>query len=496
MSEHSEPTFELRRIAWSEALPFVRLFRSGKRAISFTPMALAFALVVVVYTGGRLFDALWLAADAGVPWVGSVSEAHAYVGGEGFAEWKRAASKPNAPGIVVRGPFETCMKYQRECVGSLVQSLLGGGAAFTGRVLRTHVGLLGSLAAMIGGVAWLMTQHPWFMLLYGLWVLFAMALFGGAICRYAAVQAAREETIEMRTALHFAREKWLDLVGGPLFLIGMLLFGLLVILLGGLLVGRIPYVGEIVVALLFGLSLLGGALLVFALLALVFGTHLMWPTIAVEGSDLFDAITRAGGYVFSRAWSLGLYSLMLLVYGTVCFVFVRLMALLLFKLTHSALAAGMSWFGRVHSSGSETLGKLEGMWSLPAWSELPLLPGAGSVNFWGSFGVADGLRWSESLSMILLMLWVFSVVALVYAFAVSFYFCGATEMYFLLRREADLVDYDEIYYEEDEEQPSPFEESLAEEKPSQAEAEQPSAADTSGPSEQPPPPSGSESDSA
>jgi len=51
-------------------------------------------------------------------------------------------------------------------------------------------------------------------------------------------------------------------------------------------------------------------------------------------------------------------------------------------------------------------------------------------------------------------LWVYLVVGLVAAFVVSFFFCGSTQMYFLLRRDVDATDYEEIYYEEPEEEPA------------------------------------------
>jgi hypothetical protein len=77
--------------------------------------------------------------------------------------------------------------------------------------------------------------------------------------------------------------------------------------------------------------------------------------------------------------------------------------------------------------------------------------GSADVNFWGDFGTAP-LSGSESFALFFIALWVFVFVGLVGAFVVSFYFCGSTEMYFLLRREVDAVDYDEIYYEETEEE--------------------------------------------
>ncbi len=57
---------------------------------------------------------------------------------------------------------------------------------------------------------------------------------------------------------------------------------------GGLL-GAIPWV-ELLTGLFYPLGLLGGLALAVLFMATVLGFHLMWPTIAVEGSDGFDAL--------------------------------------------------------------------------------------------------------------------------------------------------------------------------------------------------------------
>jgi hypothetical protein len=123
---------------------------------------------------------------------------------------------------------------------------------------------------------------------------------------------------------------------------------------------------------------------------------------------------------------------------------VRIIAMLVLKLSHVFTGAGMNL---ASSAETSTIGKLDAIWHMPAWQDLPLLPAIGDVNFWGSFGTAP-LSGAESFTMFFIAAWVFLAVGLVGAFVVSFYFCGSTEMYFLLRREVDAVDYDEIYYEE------------------------------------------------
>jgi hypothetical protein len=159
--------------------------------------------------------------------------------------------------------------------------------------------------------------------------------------------------------------------------------------------------------------------------------------------------------------------------------------MLILKLTHAATGLGMN---AVSSANTSTVGKLDAIWQMPAWQDLPLLPALGNVSFWGDFGAAP-LSGSESFALFFFGLWVLIVVGLVGAFVVSFYFCGSTEMYFLLRRGYDAVDYDEIYYEEAEEEFEPSEPAAAE----QPAATEPRAAE-SPPPESPTPEEPSESE--
>jgi hypothetical protein len=204
----------------------------------------------------------------------------------------------------------------------------------------------------------------------------------------------------------------------------------------------------------FFLALLGGFAMALVLIALVLGFNLLWPTIAVEGSDAFDAITHAAGYVGQRIWHYAWYMLVLLTYGGVCFVGVRLIAILMLKLTHAFTGFGMSLFGLLGSAEMSTVQKLDAIWHMPAWSEISILPAAGGTPFWGSFGLAP-LGIGETIAYWLIAFWVFIVVGLVVAFLLSFFFCGGTQMYFLLRKEVDATDYEEVFYEEPAEHAEP-----------------------------------------
>lgn len=576
----------LRRICWSETFPFVRLFATAKRAISFWSLALGFSCVLSTYVAGRVLDAIWVGADGGVlrapgisvgfrahsgPESGrairaarlGTSEIEAYAGMDAmaFEDWLRQrrqeraqlqkgqgdASPPDPEqvsemlaliderveqglariagdetaasekreedrdallraadtirfkiagcdesclGVVPReavavatvleadpaveskqlteeramlelrdlllrcrlqnnldqtrprGPFIMLLDYEMDCFAAAIQGVCKGRWGFSGSALDAEPAMIGSIASAGSGVLWLATQRPCFAVMFAIVLLVIFALFGGAICRVAAVRSTREESTSYLAALRFSSEKLGGSIAAPLLPAGVFVVAGLCIFVGGLIASIWGL--HTIAGALYGLTLLGGVVLAFTLLAVVLGFHLMWPTIAVEGSDAFDAVQRAAGYVFGRPWHTGFYSLVLLLFGGVAFVMVRIIAMLVLKLSHVFTGAGMNL---ASSAKTSTIGKLDAIWHMPDWQDLPLLPALGDANFWGSFGTAP-LSGAESFTMFFIALWVFLLVGLVGAFVVSFYFCGSTEMYLLLRREVDAVDYDEIYYEE------------------------------------------------
>jgi len=210
-------------------------------------------------------------------------------------------------------------------------------------------------------------------------------------------------------------------------------------------VGAIPNL-EFVTGLTLPLALLAGLVMALLLLLLLLGFHLMWPVIAAEGSDGFDALSRTGAYLGGRIWHIFGYGLVLLVYGAFSFLLVRLVVALVLKLVHSCLKFGMDCGSNSQLVG---FGKMEAMWQMPAWSELWTLPTATSTAFWGTFHNGP-LDMSEGVTLFFLRLWVYLIVGLVMSFVLCFFFCGSTQMYFLLRRDVDATDYDEVYYEEPE----------------------------------------------
>src|SRR5207244_3596506 len=102
------------------------------------------------------------------------------------------------------------------------------------------------------------------------------------------------------------RSKFGSFVAAPLFPAVLLLLGMFVLFLGGL-IGAIPWAGELLVGILFFLPLLAGFILALLLIGAIAGGWLMYPAIAVEGSDTFDAFSRAYNYLYARPWRTAFY---------------------------------------------------------------------------------------------------------------------------------------------------------------------------------------------
>jgi len=316
-------------------------------------------------------------------------------------------------------------------------------------------GLVGSIKRGLLGGVWFFRVHWLFAIIYlAIWLI-VWSLAGGAICRIAALHAAQDEKISLTEALKFSLDKFVSFLTAPLIPVILLVVIGAVTFVGGL-VGGIPWVGELLAGVLWFLALLAGLVMALVAIGAVGGIHLMYPTVATEGSDAFDAISRSYSYIYSRPWRTAWYLLVSIVYGTICFLFVKFLAFLLLRLAHLAAGLGMNLDG---AGRLATYGKLEAIWSTPTWS---------GPFFGGFFGVP--LTTTEGIAAVLMSIVVFIVVGLVVAFVVSFFFSASTVMYLLLRREVDATDLADVYVEEKEptEDEGPAVEAEAEPKPEEA----------------------------
>jgi len=311
-------------------------------------------------------------------------------------------------------------------------------------------GLLFWVLMMFNGLCWLIARH-WLMAILLLAVSLAIwALFGGAIHRIAALHFGRDQKISIGQALRFSAGKFPSFYFAPLIPLGIVFVIGAFIAAGGLLFGS--WGGGVVMGLLLPLALIGGLLIAFLLVGLGGGGAMMYPTIAVESSDSFDAIGRSYSYVYGRPWRAAFYSLVATVYGVICYLFVRLCAFLTLAATHWFVGAGV-WGGG--QTLSPTADKLDVLWPAPTFDNL--MANAPSEAMGGIEPIGAWLIW----------FWTMFVAATVMAFLLSFFASATTSIYFLLRRRIDATDLDDVYVDE------PMEELGTEPTAEPAEAEKP-----------------------
>jgi hypothetical protein len=314
----------------------------------------------------------------------------------------------------------------------------------------------------VHGFGWLFCQYWLFAIAFLAVALGIWAVFGGAIHRIAALHFAREEKISVTQALKFSCSKALSFYTAPLIPLALILVAGVLMALGGLILGNWD-VSAVLMGVLFGLAVLGGLVIAFLMVGLLAGGWLMYPTIAVESSDSFDAISRSYSYVFSRPWRTAAYGLVALVYGVICYLFVRLFAYLVLCSTHYFVGWGVFAGGQ---SVAPTADKLDVIWPAPTYNNLIAWPTWEAMNGW------------EAVSGVLVLIWVLPIAGLVLAFLLSYCSSASTVIYFLLRRKVDATDLDDVYVEEPEEEPlAPVEPEAKEAEKEPAEAEEPEPAE-------------------
>jgi hypothetical protein len=436
----------IRSINWREVFPFTHLFRTFRIAVHPSKLLLALAALLLIYMGGRVLDGVWPERYLAEPGEfgyepGARSSEDQF--DAAMRQAQRLAGRPVAETDDVemrrRGIFISFFKYEVGRVNDVAESVLannwfGGGS-------RT-LGVFPSIGYFLVGPGLLVHNHPLFALLFFAWFLLIWSVFGGAISRIAAVHVARDEKISVRQALRFSISKVLSFLFAPLIpLLIILVIGVVVAATGWALL-HIPWVGPIVMGLVFFLALLAGFIMTLVALGTIGGFNLMFPTVAVEGSDSFDAISRSFSYVFARPWRMLFYTAVAIAYGALTYLFVKMFLFVMLLLTHFFVGWWLGGTPDRHWNGPP-VGSTEPpavMWPKPQWEDLTY-----DVDY-------AHLKTSEDIAAGAISFWVYMTIGLLGAYAISFYFSANTIIYYLMRREVDATELDDVYVEETEDE--------------------------------------------
>ncbi len=381
-----KPT-SVRSIAWTEICPWLVLFKTFRLAVSFRSLALGAVAAFIMSFGWSVIAhvfpvaespaTLWLKPYADCPWQASYQPVEEYpdfsaVSGMGVTRWSAvyASSESNNPFFFswqkLTMPFH--------------------------QILADRIGW-GDLICLG---------------LCALWSLAVWAFFGGAISRFAAVQLAAHERITCFSSLRYAKSRYLSYLFAPLLpAAGIALTAAPIALVGLFLHGP----GILVGALVWPLLLVFGMILTLLFIGLLFGWPLMWSAVSTEGTDSFDAVSRAFAYVYQRPLQYLFFAAIASFFGFLCWMLVANFAALVVWLTYWAAAWG---------SGNSSVEAI--------------MSGSG----------AEGLTYA---GIWLIRFWTGCVKLLAVGFGFSYFWTATEAIYLLLRRQVDSTEMDEVHLE-------------------------------------------------
>lgn len=398
---------DLREVNYRRLFPWTELFRAFRIALDLRKLALAGAGVLLTLAVWRL---------VALPFESAPSGADAAA-----AEADAVATRPFREGITgeLAGQLGGLVNPERPGQIELRR--------FPHVVSRPFQLLTQPFARLFRTADWSWAGFV-LSLIDGLLAVLIWAFFGGAVTRLAAVQVARDERIGLSDGLRFACSRYLSFVGGPLFpFVGVLVF--LVLCLAGGLVAQIPWLGDLFAGVLWVLPLLAGFVMAIILVGVAVGWPLMFATVSAEGSDSFDALSRSYSYVYQRPWHYGFYWVIALIYGTIVTAFVVLFATLLVYLSGWAV----SWGARQATVATFFA------YAPAGWNTL--------------FGPApEEITFIESIGAWLVAVWLYALFVLMLGFVYSYFWTASTIIYFLLRRNVDATELDEVYLEDEEQE--------------------------------------------
>jgi hypothetical protein len=386
----------IRTIRWSEMFPWVGIAKCFRLAVTVRLLVFGAAATLLTLLGWWVIAGIFSSdGELSCSWAGAFHQQSAWqvidhsVPSRPLADWQQTLPPPANP----------------ETLNSPGMDIQHGGPMLRPwALLNGPVWRLLSLDAATAEVA--LTARDFFSLLFSAaWSLAVWAYFGAAITRVAAVQLASGEQVGWAAALRWARSKWLSYFSAPVLpALGIALIVLPVLVLGFLM--RSSFLA-VLAAVVWPLVLVAGFVMAVLLLGVLLGWPLMWATISVEGTDSFDALNRTYAYVFQRPIRYFFYVVVAAVLGWLGWFVVENIAALVISLAFWAASWG---------AGLEHMRALAGGTS----------PAASVLAFWAG--------------------WV-KLLALGYAF--SYFGVASTAIYYLLRRDVDARETDEVFLDAD-----------------------------------------------
>lgn len=270
----------------------------------------------------------------------------------------------------------------------------------------------------------------WGKVLFGVGLFLAWAiwvLFGVAVSKVTFEQLKGDEFYEVRKALKYGWSKGRAAVFAPV----VLAIFILVLLIGGVvlgLLGKIPWLGELIVLIMLIPAFFVSLLILYLLVSIAVGLVIAPAAVTCGENDTFDTLFEIFSILNDQNWRLGVYELLLLLMKALAVPIFALFVLGALQVMHTVLAAG--WLMGDKFLQMELIGRdLLPYYAEPWLRFLPLLqaPSAGNPPLVVFTGWIYGL-------------FVYLTFFLIAAYHDAIFFAGNVLIYLNLVKKKDNVD--------------------------------------------------------
>jgi hypothetical protein len=386
----AEQPVVIQKISWADLCPWTIIFRTLPIASGMTVLTLALLAVVLTPIGWMLSEMVFVNAEMQQD--------------PAMSELVELIELNNSP---YRGVFEATENHAN-AINVYGMHLSGPRMVFQ-QFINPFVNLFNGQWGLRG----------FLYLLFGcLWTLFVWTFAGLGITRVSLLKLTRNEQSGLDDAFEYSLDHWLTAAGAvgiPLIAVAVLCIPTFVF---GLLMGF--DVGVLIAGIFWFLVMIASTIMAILLLGLMFGWPLMVSSVGCEGQNSFDAMTRSYAYAFQRPLHYMFYMLIAILFGGFCWMVVC-------GLTNAVIDLSFwstSWGSNIVASGriEQVQGGIIEIDKAPDSISGALTAGRNMIGLWNAL-----------------------LKTLAAAFIYGLFWCMASAIYLLLRKDVDETELDEIY---------------------------------------------------
>ena len=270
-------------------------------------------------------------------------------------------------------------------------------------------------------------QVFYYSLFGSLWSMLVWSFFGVGITRVCLLRLTRDERAGLDDALEYSIQKFLT----AMLAVSLPLLAVFLLCIPTFLMGLVMGfdLGIVLVGIFWFLVLAMAIVMAVLLAGLLFGWPLIISSVACEGQNAFDAMTRAFAYTFQRPLNYFLYIVIAILFGGFCWVIASQVTEGVVNLGYWSTSWGTNAVSGnridliehgavvdVQANGPQPAGDVTG----PERKSLQF--GRNLIGFWNGF--------ARTVCV---------------AFIYGLFWCMASAVYLLLRKDVDETEMDEIY---------------------------------------------------